>query len=554
MNKVYKVVWNASLGVWVAVSEIAKGKTKNSGSVGQTVLVEVSDTAQLQKEFSYKKLLLAIFTVFTANFAHAGYEAGTASTRTNCTQTSAGSGGEATGAIAIGSDNSTASGTACAKGSDSIAIGRSALATGTGAVVLGPSSVAGEAYTTAIGNNAQAMSRGSVAIGSGAYANSGENTLDGKGAVAIGNDASALGKNSYALGAESSVVEDDTVSFGHAAGDDRYYSGTKSGTWATDRFMRLSNVANGYKANDAINVSQLNQIATILGSTGIAAAAKTGIVALPSYTITKTDGSNYAAVTTVPQAIANLNTEILKSITFAGNTGNSANKLGTTLNITGTGSTAGTYSGNNLKTSVSGNTVSIQMADAPVFTGTVTAGNLATGGTLSVTGVSNLNGGANLNNQKITNVAAGTASGDAVNFGQLTTTNNNVTTAQNAANAAQTSANAAQTTANSALTEAQKGLNFRANAGAADKVSLGETVTLADGTNTTVTYDAATNTYKYSVVDAPTFTGTVTAGNLATGGTLSVTGVSNLNGGANLNNQKITNVAAGTASGDAVNF
>ncbi|ENV50503.1 hypothetical protein F953_02087, partial [Acinetobacter junii CIP 107470 = MTCC 11364] len=153
----------------------------------------------------------------------------------------------------------------------------------------------------------------------------------------------------------------------------------------------------------------------------------------------------------------------------------------------------------------------------------------------------------NVGGDKITNVAAGTASGDAVNFGQLTTTNNNVTTAQNAANAA-------QTTADSALTEAQKGLNFRANAGATDKVSLGETVTLADGTNTTVTYDAATNTYKYSVVNAPTFTGTVTAGNLATGGTLSVTGVSNLNGGANLNNQKITSVAAGTASGDAVNF
>ncbi|RZH01869.1 hypothetical protein EXD91_18975, partial [Acinetobacter pittii] len=166
------------------------------------------------------------------------------------------------------------------------------------------------------------------------------------------------------------------------------------------------------------------------------------------------------------------------------------------------------------------------------------AGNLATGGTLSVTGVSNLNGGANLNNQKITNLAAGTAPGDAVNFSQLTTTNNNVTTAQNTANTAltnannaQTSANAAQSTANNALTEAQKGLNFRANAGATDKVSLGETITLADGTNTTATYDAATNTYKYNVVDAPTFAGTVTAGNLATGGTLSVTGVSNLNGG-----------------------
>lgn len=26
MNKIYKVIWNATLGTWVAVSEIAKGK------------------------------------------------------------------------------------------------------------------------------------------------------------------------------------------------------------------------------------------------------------------------------------------------------------------------------------------------------------------------------------------------------------------------------------------------------------------------------------------------------------------------------------------------
>ncbi|MEN8425068.1 hypothetical protein ABFO63_15640, partial [Acinetobacter junii] len=84
--------------------------------------------------------------------------------------------------------------------------------------------------------------------------------------------------------------------------------------------------------------------------------------------------------------------------------------------------------------------------------------------------------------------------------------------------------NTAQTTANTALTEAQKGLNFSVNGGAGDNVKLGETVNFANGTNTTATYDAATNTYKYNVVDAPTFAGTVTAGNLATGGTLSVTG------------------------------
>ncbi len=28
MNKVYKVIWNASIGAWVATSEIAKSKTK----------------------------------------------------------------------------------------------------------------------------------------------------------------------------------------------------------------------------------------------------------------------------------------------------------------------------------------------------------------------------------------------------------------------------------------------------------------------------------------------------------------------------------------------
>ncbi|MEQ1251711.1 beta strand repeat-containing protein, partial [Acinetobacter junii] len=298
---------------------------------------------------------------------------------------------------------------------------------------------------------------------------------------------------------------------------------TSNGTSLNVGGDKITNVAAGTASGDAVNFGQLTTT---------------------NNNVTTAQNAANAAQTTADSAL----TEAQKGLNFRANAGATDKvSLGETVTLADGTNTTVTYD-------AATNTYKYSVVNAPTFTGTVTAGNLATGGTLSVTGVSNLNGGANLNNQKITSVAAGTASGDAVNFGQLTTTNNNVTTAQNAANAAQTSANAAQTTANSALTEAQKGLNFRANAGATDKVSLGETVTLADGTNTTVTYDAATNTYKYSVVDAPTFTGTVTAGNLATGGTLSVTGVSNLNGGANLNNQKITNVAAGTASGDAVNF
>ncbi|MCR4531138.1 ESPR-type extended signal peptide-containing protein, partial [Acinetobacter venetianus] len=621
MNKVYKVVWNASLGVWVAVSEIAKGKTKNSGSVGQTLSLEHKEPQSLGNLFfNYKALTLAIFAAFTADFAHAGYEAGGGTTRTNCTRTSNGTGGEAA-AIAIANENSTA----CASAVEAIAIGANLAAQGAQSTVIGNDVVTSTSAEQAvvIGSNfnvnpTTSNGKGGVAIGSGLSTTHSSPIADGQGSLALGSsgdgttingttynqqgpDAKAAYSAALMAGSQVATGADKSIAFGvdakvsanikdaialgtgavasvnnsvalgggsttTAPTGTGYITNTTAPTsvvsvGSSTNLRRIQNVADGAADQDAVTVAQLKDVnnravgnTTALGG-GAAYDPSTNVYTAPTFTTTKTDGITVNS-NTVSGALTNLNNEVIKPITFSGNTGSSANKLGSTLNITGTGSTAGTYSGNNLKTSVSGNTVSIQMADAPVFTGTVTAGNLATGGTLSVTGVSNLNGGANLNNQKITNVAAGTASGDAVNFGQLTTTNNNVTTAQNAANAAQTSANAAQTTANSALTEAQKGLNFRANAGATDKVSLGETVTLADGTNTTVTYDATTNTYKYSVVDAPTFTGTVTAGNLATGGTLSVTGVSNLNGGANLNNQKITNVADGSVaagSKDAVN-
>ncbi|MFP3354712.1 alanine-zipper protein, partial [Pseudoalteromonas sp. SIMBA_153] len=72
---------------------------------------------------------------------------------------------------------------------------------------------------------------------------------------------------------------------------------------------------------------------------------------------------------------------------------------------------------------------------------------------------------------------------DAVNFGQLKTTNNNVNNAQASANSAQTSANNAQTTptnaqttATTALTEANNGFNIKAGSSTVDNVKLGETL------------------------------------------------------------------------------
>ncbi|MFH4181084.1 hypothetical protein WDA55_23805, partial [Acinetobacter baumannii] len=68
----------------------------------------------------------------------------------------------------------------------------------------------------------------------------------------------------------------------------------------------------------------------------------------------------------------------------------------------------------NVKTVISGNTVDIQLADAPVFAGKLTANGL------------------DANGEKVTNVGEGTAATDAVNKGQLdalSTSSNNKTDA-----------------------------------------------------------------------------------------------------------------------------
>ncbi len=602
MNKVYKVVWNASLGVWVAVSEIDKGKTKNSGSVGQTLSLEQKEPQSFGNLFfNYKALTLAIFAAFTADFAHAGYEAGGGTTRTNCTRTSNGTGSE-TAAIAIANEHSTA----CASAVEEIAIGANLAAQGAQSTVIGNdiiSSTSAE-QSVIIGSNynsnpVTSNGKGGVAIGSGLSTTHSSPIADGQGSLALGSsgdgttingttynqqgpDAKAAYSAALMAGSQVATGADKSIAFGvdakvsanikdaialgtgavasvnnsvalgggsttTAPTGTGYITNTTAPTsvvsvGSSTNLRRIQNVADGAADQDAVTVAQLKDVnnravgnTTALGG-GAAYDPSTNVYTAPTFTTTKTDGTTVNS-NTVSGALTNLNNEVIKPITFSGNTGSSANKLGSTLNITGTGSTAGTYSGNNLKTSVSGNTVSIQMADAPVFTGTVTAGNLATGGTLSVTGVSNLNGGANLNNQKITNVAAGTASGDAVNFGQLTTTNNNVTTAQ--------------TTANSALAEAQKGINF-GDGSTSNNYALGETinvkgdsninsVTTADGVQLSLASDIS--------VDS------VTAGNskLNNSGLTITGGPSITTAGIDAANTNISNVADATTADQAVN-
>uniref|UniRef100_UPI0035A6E522 hypothetical protein n=1 Tax=Acinetobacter baumannii TaxID=470 RepID=UPI0035A6E522 len=325
----------------------------------------------------------------------------------------------------------------------------------------------------------------------------------------------------------------------------------------------ISNVAAGTNATDAVNKGQLDALSTssnnktdALGNStannlggGASYDSTTGAVSSPTYVTTKTDGTTVNA-NNVGDALTNLNNEVVKPITFAGNSGSVDRKLGETLNITGGLTASGSNS--NVKTVISGNTVDIQLADAPVFAGKLTANGL------------------DANGEKVTNVGAGTAATDAVNKGQLdalSTSSNNKTdalgnsTANNLGGGASydsttgavssptyvtTKTDGTTVNANNvgdALTnlnnEVVKPITFAGNSGSVDR-KLGETLNItggltASGSNSNVKTVISGNTVDIQLADAPVFAGKLTANGL------------------DANGEKVTNVGAGTAATDAVN-
>ncbi|ENA0247216.1 hypothetical protein ABFG69_003629, partial [Acinetobacter baumannii] len=270
----------------------------------------------------------------------------------------------------------------------------------------------------------------------------------------------------------------------------------------------------------------------------------------------KTDGTTVNA-NNVGDALTNLNNEVVKPITFAGNSGSVDRKLGETLNITGGLTASGSNS--NVKTVISGNTVDIQLADAPVFAGKLTANGL------------------DANGEKVTNVGAGTAATDAVNKGQLdalSTSSNNKTdalgnsTANNLGGGASydstTGAVSSPTyTVNGnnvnnvgdAITALDKGWTLQSNGTNAAAVKAGDTVdigTVAGETNLKVTKTG--NTIQYGL-NRDLNIDSVTAGDskLDTNGLTIAGGPSVTKTGIDVAGNTIGNVAAGTNATDAVN-
>lgn len=167
MNKIYKVIWNATLSAWVAVSELAKGKTKSSKVTG----IIGAATVSLMITFSSDVAANIISTDGTC-VTGAGGAVGNLNPGTTSPQATDGSG---TYSLVAGCN---------AKGNANLAAtayGAFAEVTGVAGTALGHNSQA-NAFGTAVGVESRATGVGSTALGEGSQST-------GQNAVALGGTA-----------------------------------------------------------------------------------------------------------------------------------------------------------------------------------------------------------------------------------------------------------------------------------------------------------------------------------------------------------------------------
>ena len=251
MNKVYKVVWNASLGAWVAVSELAKGKVKGSnGKVGGISTVEESNEKSHSETINLKTLSLAVITIVAPNWVYAG-------TEVSGTPTKSGSN--------ITNINTC---TASATTTNGVAIGCSSIAGAKDSVIADRSNP----YNTSTSNSRvtfDTTSGGNTAIGTGASAGNANQglataigtyaTANNVAAVAIGAAALSTGNTSLSIGRQSAATADYAQAIGNVA------AATGTGALAIGH----SATATGYRGI-AIGSPDIDNASVVAGQAGAA--------------------------------------------------------------------------------------------------------------------------------------------------------------------------------------------------------------------------------------------------------------------------------------------
>ena len=389
---------------------------------------------------------------------------------------------------------------------------------------------------TVKGNMAGAFGYKNTINADNAYAVGSNSTVSADGAMVLGNNASVTAKNGMALGSNTKAANENAVALG-------------AGSETAAAVATSSATING----TAHNFAGVNPVSTV--SVGKAGSERTITnVAAGRISAASTDainGSQLYAVTT----------EMDKGVAYAGDVKAAAaaankftRKLGEQTNIVGGVADASKLTDGNIGVVSNGtDTLNIKLAK-DVKVDSVTTGNtvinnngLTVGGKTYVT-----NNGINANNQTITNVASGgNTTTNAANIGDVQTAVNNAVT-------------------NVTNTLTAKGLDFEGNDGAANKVhrdlgtkltvkgGLADVTTGVSGKNLGVKKNTAGDGLDLVMSEKPEFkevtAGTGTNKVVINDNGVHVGGKTYINNsGLNANNQKITNVATGTAGTDAVN-
>ncbi|MGQ0818374.1 trimeric autotransporter adhesin Ata [Acinetobacter baumannii] len=209
MNKVYKVIWNASIGAWVATSEIAKSKTKTKSktlNVSAAVLSGVICFAP---------------NAFAGTNTEGGIGQGTSiSGTTSCREGNANTANQKDIAIGCGAQTKDRTGSNIANRNNpynnSTGAYAGAMKQG-GAISVGTGAVVEKGLGTAIGSYATTQGISGVAIGTGALSS-------GNTALAVGRQSAATADFSQAIGNVAAATGKGSLAIGHSATAEGYRS------------------------------------------------------------------------------------------------------------------------------------------------------------------------------------------------------------------------------------------------------------------------------------------------------------------------------------------
>ena len=343
-------------------------------------------------------------------------------------------------------------------GNNSLAIGSQAGAYGEKSTSLGDANTVGFDMTNATlsGSAAGALGRGNKVYGNNAYAIGSENTVgtatvtettESNGdkikkvtaGTVKGNKAGAFGykntittDNSYVVGSNSTISADNGMVLGNSA------TVTGANGLALGNNTKVANdnavaIGNGSETAAAVATpsATINGVTHNFAGTNPASTVSVGKAGMER-TVTNVAAGRISATSTDAingSQLFAVKTEVEKGVSYAGDVKAAAatdnkftRKLGEQTNIVGGVTDATKLTDNNIGVVSNGtDTLNIKLAKTLTGLDSVTAGgNTINNGGLTVDGKNYVSpNGINANNQKITNVADGTNSNDAVNYGQL---------------------------------------------------------------------------------------------------------------------------------------